>query len=535
MKKILLITKLCLLLFATSQVLGQVRDVTGVVTSSLDNNPLEGVSVRLKGSIVSVTTDTEGRYAISVPEASSLTLTFFHPDHDPYEEMLGGRSEMDVELSHAIRFNQYGKVVNRNPVVVEEREGYLIMESIDQDYKLWFDLRVQTDGAIFLGETYNPIANGVEIRRARIAFKAELPGPWEAEIDMDFGDGLADLKDAFLVYNASPRLDIKIGHYKERFSMEQNTSSRYLTFMERPTALRTLAPSRHIGLQFHYYRPYMIAVGGIHFQPAGDGEAVRNSKDNYAAGHNEGYSFTGKITGLPFYHQKDRGLHLAVSGSYRTPKTHDDIDNVRFDSRSNININRKKYIDTDRINRVSNYQLANFEIAGYYRNYKFASEYIMAKVNRYEALIEGEQTGSLPSENFSGFYVMASTMLFGGQMIYNYYQGEFTMPDRGRDWGDIELGVRYDFTDFNSRPEGVMAGQGEGLTIGLSYYTPKNVKFMINYGYLNFDRYANQRGRLFIGTDASGNLTRDPLLATEPTGKGGENFHFLGFRAQISF
>lgn len=535
MKRISTFMIFCLLVLIAGEAFGQVRNVSGVVTSSLDNTPIEGVSIRVKGSIEAVRTDQDGRYAIGVPETSSLTLIFVHHEHDTREEVLGGRSRLDVILTHSIRFNQYGKEVNRNPVIVEEREGYLIMESVDQDYKLWFDLRVQTDGAIFLGETYNPIANGVEIRRARMAFKAELPGPWEAEIDMDFGDGTADLKDAFLVFNASSRLDIKIGHYKERFSMEQNTSSRYLTFMERPTALRTIAPSRHIGLQFHYYRPYLIAAGGIHFQPAGDAEEIENRKDNYAAGHNEGYSFTGKITGLPFYNQKDRGLHLAVSGSYRTPKTHDDIDNIRFDSRSNININRKKYIDTDRINRVSHYQLANFEFAGYYRNYKFATEYIMANVNRYEELIDGEQTGSLPSENFSGWYIMGSTMLFGGQMIYNYYQGEFTMPERGRAWGDIELGVRYDFSDFNSRPEGVMAGQGEGITIGLSYYTPKNVKFMINYGYLNFDRYANQRGRLFIGADANGALTRDPFLATEATGKGGENFHFLGFRAQISF
>jgi phosphate-selective porin OprO and OprP len=535
MKKMRRMIVLGLVLLISGSVFGQIREVTGVVTSNLDNQPLEDVAVRVKGSLLSVKTDAQGRYVLGVPENSSLTLTFVHPEHDPYEEFLGGRSELNVEMVHSIRFNQYGKVVNRNPMIVEEREGYLVMESIDRDYKLWLDLRVQTDGAVFFGDVYNPIANGVEIRRARIAFKAELPGNFEAEIDMDFADGLADLKDAFLLYSATPRLDIKVGHYKERFSMEQNTSSRYLTFMERPTALRTIAPSRHIGLQFHYYRPYVIAVGGIHFQPAGDYEVVQNRKDNYAAGHNEGYSFTGKITGLPFYHQKDRGLHLAVSGSYRTPKTHDDIDNVRFDARSNININRKKYIDTDRINRVSNYQLANFELAGYLNNIKFASEYIMAKVNRYEALVNGEQTGTLPSENFSGFYIMSSMMLFGGQMVYNYYQGEFTMPERGRSWGDIELGVRYDFSDFNSRPDGVMAGQGEGLTIGLSYYTPKNVKLMINYGYLNFDRYANQRGRLFIGTDANGNLTRDPLLATEPTGKGGENFHFLGFRAQVSF
>ena len=536
MKKLLLI---CLLgLFATS-VFGQVRNVTGVVTSGIDGSPVAEVQVRVKGSIEAVKSNAEGRYAIGVPETSSLILTFSHPDFDYEEIPLGGRSVLDVELSSSIRFNQYGLQVNRNPLTAEERDGVLVFESADQDYKLWFDLRVQADGALFFGEVMNPIGRGVEMRRVRVAFKAELANNFEAEFDMDFADGLADLKDAYLLYNATPRLDIKVGNFKERFSMEQNTSSRWLTFMERPAALRTIAPSRHLGVQFHYYRPYIVAVGGVHFQDVGDWEVIESRKDNYAAGHNEGYSLTGKLTFIPFYHDWNKGLHFGIAGSYRTPKTHDRIDVVRFDSRSNVNINRKKYLDTDRISNVDNYSFANFELAGYYNNYKFAGEYIMANVNRYEQKIAGEKIGQLPSEKFNGFYLMAGTLLFGGEYVYNTYQAEFTQPRTGRSWGDIEFAVRYDFSDFNNPRDdgtfGVMGGSGEGLTLGISYYAPKNVKLMMNYGYLNFDRYANQRGRLLVGNDANGQLTSNSFLVVDPTGKAGENFHWLAFRVQVAF
>lgn len=525
----------CLLLIFSSSVYGQIRTVSGVVTSNIDKSPVAEVDVRIKGSLEAVKTDEQGRYTIGVPETSSKVLTFSHPDFDDEEVVLGGRTQLDMELTSGIRYNQYGMKVNRNPLTAEERDGVLVFESADMDYKLWFDLRVQADGAVFFGETYNPIANGVEMRRVRMAFKAELADNFEAEFDMDFADALADLKDAYLLYKATPRLDIKAGNFKERFSMEQNTSSRWLTFMERPTALRTIAPSRHLGLQFHYYRPYILAVGGVHFQDVGDFEVVENRKDNYAAGNNEGYSFTGKITYIPFYNDWNKGLHFGIAGSYRTPKTHDVIDVVRYDARSNVNINRKKYIDTDRISNVADYTLANFEVAGYYNNFKFASEYILAQVNRFEEKIDGEKIGSLPSENFSGFYVMAGAMLFGGDYIYNTYQGEFTQPKIGRPWGDIEFAVRYDFSDFNSRMDGVMAGQGEGLTVGLNYYAPKNVKLMLNYGYLNFDRWANQRGRLFVGYDSDGNLTRDPRQVANPTGEAGENFHWLALRIQVAF
>lgn len=535
MKKIPYLTAFCVMLFISINLHGQARNVTGVVTSNLDDNPVANVSVRLKGSITAVYTTGQGTYSIEVPESSSKVLVFTHEDFDQEEIVLGGRTRLDVVLSSSIRYNQYGVRVNRNPLVAEERDGIMIFESDDQDYKMWFDLRVQTDGALFFGDTYNPIGSGLEMRRVRMAFKAELADRFEAEIDMDFADGLADLKDAFLVFNATPRLDIKVGNFKERFSMEQNTSSRWLTFMERPTAVRAIAPSRHLGLQFHYYRPYFLAVGGIHFQDVGDYEAVENRKDNLNAGHDEGYSFTGKLTWIPYYNQWDHGLHFAVAGSYRTPKTHDVIDHVRFDSRSNVNLNRKKYIDTDRISNVDDYTMANFEIGGYYQNFKFVAEYITTQINRYEEKVDDKKKGSLPSEKFGGFYVMGSALLFGGKHTYNTYQGEFTQPRITNPWGDIELAVRYDYSDFNSRTDGVMAGAGEGLTVGVNYYAPKNIKLMLNYGYLNFDRYANQRGRLLVGNDANGELTNDPFKVVDPDGEAGENFHWLAVRVQVAF
>ena len=538
MRKIHKLMVVCLLLIYSSGVYGQIRTVSGVVTSNLDQSPVADVDVRVKGSIEAVKTDEQGKYSIGVPETSSKILTFSHADFDLEEVVLGGRTQLDMELTTSVRYNQYGMQVNRTPLNTEERDGILMFESADQDYKMWFDLRVQAEGAAFFGDTWNDIGNGVAMRRVRVAFKAELPGNWEAEFDMDFGDALADLKDAFLLYRASDRLDIKMGNFKERFSMEQNTSSRWLTFMERPAALRTIAPSRHIGMQFHYHRPYVVAVGGLHFQDVGDFEAVRNRKDNNAgAGVNEGYSVTGKLTFMPFYHEIDKGLHFGIAGSYRTPKTHDNIDVVRYDSRSNSNINRKKYLDTNRIPQVDDYILTNFELAGNFKNLRFQTEYIMSTVNRYEEKIDGKNVGSLESEKFSGFYAMGSMLLFGGTQLYNTYQGEYTQPIQGKDWGDVELGLRYDFADFNSRMDGVMGGSGEGFTLAVNYYAPKNVKFAINYGYLNFDRYANQRGRLIVGNDANGTPTTDPFLVDPSMSdrKPGERFHFISVRFQVAF
>lgn len=522
--KVLLLTlvfNVCLL-----AAFGQVRSVTGKVTSADDGAPIPDVAVRLKGAIAATTTNDEGFYSIEVDRRSSDVLIFVHPHFDDIELNLNSRDGLDVAMTRNQRVNQYGVPVDRRGLEAEERSGILVFESPDQDYRFWFDLRVQIDGAFFWGETFNPIGNGFEVRRARFAVKAELPGNWMAELDMDFADALADLKDAYLKYSFSPNTYIRVGNFKERFSMETNTTSRYLTFMERPTVTRTLTPSRHLGIQASYGYGGLLAVGGLHFQKVGDFEAVQARKDNNNAfGKSEGYSLTGKLTAMPFYKDMKKGLHIAVAGSYRTPTLDDRIDHVRFDSRSFGNINRKKYLDTDRF-QVDDYVLSNLELAGYMNGMKLQGEYTMAKLNRPD---------DLGTENFSGFYVMGSYLLFGGHHLYNTNDGEFTQAMPGRPWGDIEIAARYEYLDLNSRMEGIMGGAGEAMVFAVNYYAKDNVKLAINYAMANHDRFANGRNRLFVGTDADGNLTANPALVTEGKGKAGESYHAITLRVEVAF
>lgn len=518
-----------LVLFAiTMSAFSQSRTVTGTVTSELGGVAVVNATVRVKGSLIATMTDANGRYRVDVPEASSNVLVFGHSEHDELEVVINGRTVIDVVLFSNIRFNQYGVPVERVALDPEAREGVLVFESKDRDYKLWYDTRVQIDGAFLWGAKYNAIPKyGTEVRRARFAVKAELPGNWEAELDLDFADSRADLKDAYLKYSFGKRSWIRVGNYKERFSMETNTTSRYLPLMERPIGTRVLTPSRHLGVQALHGMGAFIAAGGIHFQDVGGWEEVETRKTNYQSGFSEGYSLTGKLTAMPLYKDMDKGLHLAVAGSYRTPKSHvrAGMQNaVRFDTRSYPNVNRLKYLDTDRF-VADHYTLANTELAGYYGPVRIQSEYTTAAVTRPE---------ELGVEKFKAFYVMSSIVLFGGKQRYNIYEGEFTQPSTGRSWGDVELALRYEYLDLNSR-EGSMWGSGEGYTVGLNYYAKTNVKLVVNYRFANHDRYATGRGALFVGRDVNGELTKNPQQVAAPKGEGGDSFQGLSFRVEVAF
>ncbi|MBL7906014.1 MAG: porin [Bacteroidales bacterium] len=426
------------------------------------------------------------------------------------------------------RYNQYGVKVNRKPLFAEERNGMLILESKDQSYKLWYDARIQVDGAYFSGDTYNPIGNGTSVRRARFAVKSSFAEKWYGEFDMDISNSELEIKDAYLEFSPSDRLSFRVGNFKEGFSVESTTTSRYLTFIERANVVSAFAPSRHIGTAVMYNKNWLFGMGGIHFQDIGGLEERTFSTDNNKDfGYDEGVSFTGKLVAMPFYKDVNKGLHLGVAGSYRTPKSDAEIRGTqRFSTRSLTSINRKKYLDTDLIPDVDHMTLGGFELAGYYKNLRFQSEYILSNLDR---------KADKPTEKFNGWYAYGSVLLFGGKYNYNTSEAEFTQPSRGKSWGDVELAFRYDYMSLNSDKGDIMGGAGEGYTLGINYHINNNVKIMLNYAYLNHDRYANGKGKLFVGHDETGALTKDPEKVVEADGEAGEDYSMISIRFEVDF
>ena len=101
----------------------------------------------------------------------------------------------------SVKLNQYGQPVESVGLNSEFRSGILTFESNDGDYKLWFDNRVSFDGGVFFDDdAFNPIGNGVTIRRARIAVKTILHKNWYGEIDIGFANAEVDLNDAYIKY-----------------------------------------------------------------------------------------------------------------------------------------------------------------------------------------------------------------------------------------------------------------------------------------------------------------------------------------------
>jgi TonB-linked SusC/RagA family outer membrane protein len=90
-----------LLLLVLLQMLGSVTyaqliKVTGTVTDS-KGEPLPGVSIKVKGTAIGVTTSSEGKYILNAPAATSV-LVFSYIGYVKQEEVVGARKIISVKL-----------------------------------------------------------------------------------------------------------------------------------------------------------------------------------------------------------------------------------------------------------------------------------------------------------------------------------------------------------------------------------------------------------------------------------------------------
>ena len=110
------------------------------------------------------------------------------------------------------------------------KEGKLNFQTANESFRLWLDNRIYIDAACYIPSTdiddlrskpnkdleeddgefrFN---NGVSVRRARFALKAELYSKWFAEFDLDFAYNEVEIKDMYLGYKFNDRLSLKVGH-----------------------------------------------------------------------------------------------------------------------------------------------------------------------------------------------------------------------------------------------------------------------------------------------------------------------------------
>ncbi|MCW8955609.1 MAG: porin, partial [Gammaproteobacteria bacterium] len=229
-----------------------------------------------------------------------------------------------------------------NAGVMVATEGGLELGSYDGQFSFELGGRLMIDLAAYQQDSI-ALGNGTGLRRARLEAEGVMYSNWGYEFGVDFADGDADVKDAYIEYLGEFDSSTKMGQFKEPFSLEELTSSRYITFMERALP-NEFAPGRNIGVGMSHLGEGWTAAYGLF------GEAF---DDDAADEGDEGWGVTGRFTYAPW--QEDRkALHLGLALSQRTP---DDESEIKFNSRPESHITDIKYLDTGNIADVDQVSL----------------------------------------------------------------------------------------------------------------------------------------------------------------------------------
>lgn len=94
-------------LFLLASVSAMAQTVTGRVTSALDNSPLPGVSVLVKGTTTGTTTDADGRFSVNVPDTQNSVLTFSFIGFKVQEIPVNSRTSINVNMEEDVTtFNE---------------------------------------------------------------------------------------------------------------------------------------------------------------------------------------------------------------------------------------------------------------------------------------------------------------------------------------------------------------------------------------------------------------------------------------------
>ena len=305
---------------------------------------------------------------------------------------------------------------------------------------------------------------------------------------------------------------IRVGHQKEPFSLEELTSSKYITFMERALP-NVFAPSRNTGILFfnNGLKSKRIWWGVGVFQDADDfGDNFNNYQD---------WNFTARVTGLPIYQEKGRKLlHLGFGYSHQFRNKNQF--SLRYRQRPECHITDARPLDTrggggGAFDIEPNYvDLINPEIAFVWGPFSMQGEYMWSFVNARRDSIwqNGAEVGGnnlffkKANPTFHGGYVFASFFLTGENRNYELKSATFgrTKPKRNFDLeggpGAWEVAFRYSYLSLNdgvaSDPNalftpriGTRGGIENNLTFALNWYPTPNTRWMFNYVYADIGNH----------------------------------------------
>ena len=369
------------------------------------------------------------------------------------------------EQVDAIEIKTQNAVASITPAAGEEEEAVQVSikggtPKVQKGEFSWQPMgRIHLDAGV-IDDDKRDHPNSAEFRRARLGMKGQVSENFGYKAEIDFANEGVAIKDMYMNYTGIDKTELRVGHFKPGYSLEDMTSSNDITFIERSAASEPFSLSEQLGAGIiHHGDRHHIAVGGF------NDDAGRESSDD------EQWSVSARLAGTP-YQEGERLVHLGASVSYREP----DQANDRFDYDSRAE-NRLQTADSVSavINDGEHSTVAGLEAAAVAGPLSVQGEYVMADVEN--------RAGNDPL--FNGASAQIAYTLTGESRPYSIQKGAFGGIRPARpfdlskgDWGAFEVAARYSHLDLNDG--GINGGEMNNITLGANWYLNDYVRLMMN-------------------------------------------------------
>ena len=366
-----------------------------------------------------------------------------------------------------------------------------------------------------IGDQPAGLNNGVALRRGRMGIEGTMYKKTDYKFEYDFtrGNGLnaGGITDAYVRYNFSKPFSVKIGAFKEPFSLEEATSNRYTSFIERNMAVNTFVDSLNtykMGIGGNYATDRWQIGSSLQTEGVGGysnayGNSALSSNTGSAINNNGGVNRNGgggdtswevntRVSGVPWMASKTKFLHVGASGSfininnnYTSNGTYSN-GGLIYANGLGGNVDRSAILSTGNLTSVgqennkfarqaNNVTRFGGESALVYGPFSAQGEYILNNVSG-----KG-YTGA----GLSGAYGYVSYFLTGESRNYKAKTAAWDRlkPNRNFDMkggkGAWELVAGYDWMNLNSG--GVLGGSAQVVKGGINWYPHPNLRVMANY------------------------------------------------------
>ncbi len=360
------------------------------------------------------------------------------------------------------------------------RDG-LRMETNDGRFQVRIGGRMQYDWVVW-GDDANvadvvagPILNGTEFRRARLYVQGYVYENIEYKLQVDFAGGEVAIKDLYFGVR-HPTFGFRMGHMKEPFSLEELTSSKYITFLER--GLPSVFDSeRNSGFMLHGR-----VIGGNFNYGVG---VFRDTGDDGVGVRRDGYNVSGRFAGALMNREDGRKVvHVGASAVFQNSDGSDRV----FRQRPEVHLS-PRFISSGVV-PTEGVAVIGLEGAVIHDAFSAQAEYKVAPV-------ESEATGD---PTFSGWYVFGSYFLTGESRAYDRSVFQRLRPRRNfledGGLGAFEVAARYSKLDLTAdavdKSEDLIKGTRlDNVTLALNWYWNPMTTMKFNFVRADIDQYGD--------------------------------------------